>query len=138
MARSQVRLAAHDPSSRRPCPLDTGCRRREQMTGSVQISLRKLPARRLSGLPDSARKRPLEYRVFQSRRGIPCAKTGKRHTECAYYERNHCPISYSGLPKVGIVKSDAKTRVVLPPLVGVIVPESTRIASGSPCRLCST
>jgi hypothetical protein len=48
------------------------------------------------------------------------------------------PFSQSGLLKVGIEKSDAKTRVVLPPLVGVTVPESTRMASGSPCLLCST
>ena len=46
-----------------------------------------------------------------------CAARPLRHTECAYYKA-------SGLLKMGIVKSDAKTRVVLPPLAGVIVPES--------------
>ena len=45
---------------------------------------------------------------------------------------------HSGELRVGIVKSDAKTRVVLPPFVGVIVPASIRMASGSPCRLWST
>ena len=45
---------------------------------------------------------------------------------------------HSGKLKVGIVKSDANTSLVLPPLVGVIVPASARMASGSPWRLLST
>ena len=42
---------------------------------------------------------------------------------------------YSGRLRVGIVKSEAKTRVVLPPLAGLMVPERLRMARGSPLRL---
>ena len=42
---------------------------------------------------------------------------------------------HSGLLKVGTEKSDEKTRVVAPPLEGRMVPDSIRMASGSPWRL---
>src|SRR5262249_13403911 len=45
---------------------------------------------------------------------------------------------HSGGLRTGNVKSDANTRVVFPPFVGVIVPASNLIASGSPCLLWST
>ena len=45
---------------------------------------------------------------------------------------------HSGRLSVGIWKSEANTKVVFPPLVGVMVPDKTRMARGSPCRLWST
>ncbi len=44
---------------------------------------------------------------------------------------------HSGWLKAGIVKSEANTRVVAPPLAGLIVPDSKRMARGSPARLLS-
>src|SRR5262249_29334876 len=44
---------------------------------------------------------------------------------------------HSGSLSTGITKSDEKTSVVLPPLEGLMVPERSRIPSGSPCRLLS-
>ena len=43
-----------------------------------------------------------------------------------------------GRLSVGIWKSEANTKVVFPPLVGVMVPDKTLIARGSPCWLWST
>ena len=43
--------------------------------------------------------------------------------------------AHSGLLSVGMTKSDEKTKVVVPPFAGFTVPESKRIASGSPWRL---
>ena len=46
--------------------------------------------------------------------------------------------AHSGRLSVGIVKSEANTREVLPPLAGLMVPDRSRMARGSPCRLWST
>ncbi len=42
---------------------------------------------------------------------------------------------HSGLLSVGMAKSEEKTRFVVPPFAGFTVPESKRMASGSPGRL---
>lgn len=44
-------------------------------------------------------------------------------------------LDHSGFASVGTVKSDEKTSVVFPPLAGLIVPERSRMARGSPWRL---
>ena len=57
-------------------------------------------------------------------------QTQRHHETAAFF--------YSGRLSVGTWKSEANTRVVFPPLVGVMVPDKARMARGSPCRLWST
>ena len=75
------------------------------MTGQIRISLQKVPARLLDRLFNSARTGHLEYRFFGFQ---------------------------SGLLSVGTLKSDAKTRFVFPPFVGVTVPDSGGWPAGRP------
>src|SRR5208337_87419 len=47
----------------------------------------------------------------------------------------HFRSAHSGLLSAGMAKSDEKTRFVVPPFAGLTVPDSKRMASGSPWRL---